>query len=298
MGWEISSGGTSAAASQEKNVPNSHPGWCRSAFRSQPLPWFLPEPVWRCKQDLKASPPRGLPPEPGRRRRYPSQRKDAAWRDAVPRSPANSAQKTSINPTKAGFGIWGLTKKNMDSPILFQARADARAGRSPRGALGVRCPPVPGHCSLPRSVARLRCRQMGREEAPSGASASASRPWDAAVAAGTQGQARLLLTLAATQGNAAGSPARPTPMCRHREFGPGFTPLSLPSRESPPFLCRSAAGERGHGCPWPRHVGGATLWGCLRERDARAPRSGRSAIHRGWRDVSFQPPHPTPGSAG
>lgn len=236
-GWEIPSGGTSAATPQEKKRPQFPPRVVSVGVSVPPLPWFLPEPVWRCKRDLKASPPRGLPPEPGHHRRYPSQRKDAAQRDAVPRSPANSARKTSINPAKAGFGIWGLTKKTMDSPILFQARADPRAGHSPWGALGVRYPPAPGHCSLPRCVARLRCRQMGREEAPSGASASASRPWDAAVAAGTQGQARLLLTLAATQGNAAGSPARPTPMCRHWEFGPGFTPLSLPSRESPPLLC-------------------------------------------------------------
>lgn len=59
---------------------------------------------------------------------------------------------------------------------------------------------------------------------------SASRPWDAAVAAGTQGQAQLLLTLAATQGITARSHgllwswSRPAPTCQHRESGPEFTP--------------------------------------------------------------------------
>ena len=105
-------------------------------------------------------------------------------------------------------------------------------------------------------LARLCCRQMGREEAPSGASASASRPWDAAVAAGTQGQARLLLTLAATQGNATGSHglpwsrSRPTRTCRHRESDPRFIRCHSPSWESPRFCAekqRVSVGRDAHG---------------------------------------------------
>lgn len=52
------------------------------------------------------------------------------------------------------------------------------------------------------------CSWVGREAAPSGASAPASRPWDAAVAA-AQGHAWLLLTLVETQDNVAGVPGVP-----------------------------------------------------------------------------------------
>lgn len=70
----------------KQTSPDSHPRRCQW---SQPLPWFPLEPVPRCKQGLKASQSRGLPPKPGCSPRYPSQGKDAASRDAVTSSPRN-----------------------------------------------------------------------------------------------------------------------------------------------------------------------------------------------------------------
>lgn len=114
----------------------------------------------------------------------------------------------------------------MDSPTLFQAHTATRAVRCHwgRDALAATVP-FTSPC-----LAQLCCHQMGREETPSGTFVSASRPWDVAVAAGTQGQAQLLLTLAATQDTTAGSHgllwsrSRPTPTCWHQESSPESIP--------------------------------------------------------------------------
>lgn len=96
----------------------------------------------------------------------------------------------------------------MDSPVLFCATSQVTAPFARA---------VPGPALLPPDG-------KGREETPSEASESVPRPWDALVAAGTQGhrasgtwglrdtEAQLLLTPVATQDNTrscsgAGNPA-------------------------------------------------------------------------------------------
>lgn len=73
--------------------------WRRAVFRLQPLPWFWPELVPRCRQDLKTSWHRALPPSPGHGHRYPS-RRDAASRGVTgsPRNHGTGKMGTRVYP--------------------------------------------------------------------------------------------------------------------------------------------------------------------------------------------------------